>query len=99
MADDGTVIRLPFAKGHGTGNDFVIVPDPGGEVDLTPELVAALCDRHRGLGGDGLLHVVRGTGHVDGDGSAEWFMDYRNADGSLAEMCGNGVRVYARYLV
>ena len=94
--------RLPFAKGHGTGNDFVIVPDPGGDVDLTAEMVVALCDRHRGLGADGLLHVVRTTGHVDAGGGVvgpEWFMDYRNADGSLAEMCGNGVRVYARYLV
>jgi diaminopimelate epimerase len=92
MTDDGTMLRLPFAKGHGTGNDFVIVPDPEGLVDLTPEMVATLCDRHRGLGADGLLRVVRTT-------DREWFMDYRNADGSRAEMCGNGVRVYARYLV
>jgi diaminopimelate epimerase len=91
MTDDGTMQRLPFAKGHGTGNDFVIVPDPDGDVDLTAEMVVALCDRHRGLGADGLLHVVRR--------GPTWFMDYRNADGSLAEMCGNGVRVYARYLV
>ena len=83
---------LPFAKGHGTGNDFVIVPDPDNQHDLSAAQVAALCDRRRGIGGDGLLRVVRTP-----DG--EWFMDYRNADGSLAEMCGNGVRVYARYLV
>jgi diaminopimelate epimerase len=91
-----------FAKGHGTGNDFVIVPDPDGEITLPPDLVAALCDRRRGIGGDGVLRVVRTAAHPDvahRSAEAEWFMDYRNADGSLAEMCGNGVRVYARYLV
>lgn len=82
---------MDFAKGHGTGNDFVILPDPDGRITLEPAIVAALCDRHFGIGGDGVLRVVR-----DGGG---WFMDYWNADGSLAEMCGNGVRVYARYLV
>lgn len=82
---------MRFAKGHGTGNDFVILPDPDDRLTLSPELVAGLCDRRRGIGGDGLLRVVR----RDGD----WFMDYWNADGSLAEMCGNGARVYARYLV
>ncbi len=82
---------MRFLKGHGTGNDFVVLPDHGGRLDLTAELVRALCDRHRGLGADGVLRVVR-----QGDG--RWFLDYHNADGSLAEMCGNGVRVYARYL-
>jgi diaminopimelate epimerase len=93
---------LPFAKGHGTGNDFVIVPDPDGELNLPADLVVALCDRRRGLGADGLLRVVRTGAHPEVAGraaEAEWFMDYRNADGSLAEMCGNGVRVFARYLV
>jgi diaminopimelate epimerase len=82
---------MRFAKGHGTGNDFVILPDEQDKLVLTPQLVAALCDRRYGIGGDGVLRVV-----PRGDG---WFMDYWNADGSLAEMCGNGVRVYARYLV
>ncbi|HEX6871932.1 MAG TPA: diaminopimelate epimerase [Micromonosporaceae bacterium] len=93
---------MAFAKGHGTGNDFVIIPDPGGTLDLPGSTVAALCDRRRGLGGDGLLRVVRTEAEpevADHAGQAGWFMDYRNADGSLAEMCGNGVRVYARYLV
>ena len=92
---------MRFAKGHGTGNDFVILPDPDGELELSPELVVRLCDRHFGIGGDGVLRVVR-TAAVgwDADGqSAEWFMDYRNADGSVAEMCGNGVRVIAKYLI
>ena len=93
---------VAFAKGHGTGNDFVLIPDPDGELKLAPSEVAAVCDRRRGIGGDGLLRVVRTAAEpevADRAGEAEWFMDYRNADGSLAEMCGNGVRVYARYLV
>ena len=87
-------------KGHGTRNDFVVVPDVDGRLDLDADLVRALCDRRSGVGGDGILRVVR-CEHVDGidPGDAEWFMDYRNADGSVAEMCGNGVRVYARFLV
>jgi diaminopimelate epimerase len=135
---------MRFAKGHGTENDFVILPDPDGELDLSPALVRRLCDRRAGIGADGVLRVVeievlaaaltesgpgasRAAG-LAGDtltsaaatalaadeaapaGSAadeaaseglvpEWFMDYRNADGSVAEMCGNGVRVFARYLL
>jgi diaminopimelate epimerase len=88
-----------FLKGHGTENDFVLLPDPDGELDLTPALVRQLCDRRAGLGGDGVLRVVRSAHVPEADPSTEWFMDYRNADGSVAEMCGNGVRVYARYLV
>lgn len=93
---------VEFTKGHGTGNDFVILPDPDGALDLTPGLVAALCDRRRGLGADGVLRVVRAAKHPEGAalaGDAEWFMDYRNADGSVAEMCGNGARVFVRYLL
>jgi diaminopimelate epimerase len=93
--------RIAFLKGHGTENDFVIVPDPENALDLPPAAVAALCDRRAGIGGDGLLHVVRSAEHPEAThmaGEAEWFMDYRNGDGSIAEMCGNGVRVFARYL-
>ncbi|MEQ8146885.1 diaminopimelate epimerase [Streptomyces sp. OP7] len=93
--------RIAFLKGHGTENDFVIVPDPENAVDLPPAAVAALCDRRAGIGGDGLLHVVRSAAHPEARSmadEAEWFMDYRNGDGSIAEMCGNGVRVFARYL-
>ena len=92
---------MRFAKGHGTGNDFVILPDPDNDLDLTAALVARICDRHFGVGADGVLRVVR-TAAVGEDAAgqqAEWFMDYRNADGSVAEMCGNGVRVFARYLI
>ena len=98
-----------FVKGHGTENDFVLLHDPEGRLELSPSTVAALCDRRSGIGGDGLIRVVRAAalaefdrGHVDGGdidgGDAEWFMDYRNADGSPAQMCGNGTRVFAAYL-
>ena len=128
---------MHFAKGHGTENDFVILPDPDGELDLTPALVRRLCDRRSGIGADGVLRVVEievlaaaltesGPGAFRAAGEADdllasaaatalaapataaeaasgltpqWFMDYRNADGSVAEMCGNGVRVFTRYLV
>jgi diaminopimelate epimerase len=85
-------VSLSFLKGHGTENDFVLLPDPDDTLDLTPERVRALCDRRAGIGGDGVLRVVRRS--ADG-----WFMDYRNSDGSVSEMCGNGVRVFARYLL
>ncbi|MGW4029411.1 diaminopimelate epimerase [Streptomyces sp. NPDC004838] len=92
---------VAFLKGHGTENDFVIVPDPDNAIDLPASVVARLCDRRAGVGGDGLLHVVRSVAHPEARAmadEAEWFMDYRNADGSIAEMCGNGVRVFARHL-
>ncbi len=96
---------MRFAKGHGTENDFVILPDPDDLASLPAALVVRLCDRHAGLGADGVLRVVRtgtlaaGTTAAQYGDSAEWFMDYRNADGSVAEMCGNGLRVFARYLL
>ena len=133
---------MHFAKGHGTENDFVILPDPDAELDLGPELVRLLCDRRAGIGADGVLRVVEvevlaAALTESGPGAfraaeavsemltsaaanalaspaaiaeagapvgerrlaAQWFMDYRNADGSVAEMCGNGARVFARYLV
>ena len=103
MRDDFSALAgVQFAKGHGTLNDFVILPDPEGTLPLTPARVAALCDRRGGIGGDGLLRVVRSACHPDAAaqaGAAEWFMDYWNADGSIAEMCGNGIRVYLRYLL
>lgn len=95
---------IAFTKGHGTGNDFVLLEDPDGALPLTAETVAAICDRHFGVGADGVLRVVRSAALDEpaaraAVGAAEWFMDYRNADGSLAEMCGNGIRVFARYLL
>ena len=93
---------IAFTKGHGTGNDFVVIPDADGELDLSDDHVAVLCDRRFGIGADGVLRVVRSAAIDEGSdaaaGGAEWFMDYRNADGSKAEMCGNGIRVFARYL-
>ncbi|CAD5138920.1 MULTISPECIES: diaminopimelate epimerase [unclassified Microbacterium] len=96
---------VAFTKGHGTGNDFIIIADPDGQLELTAEQVAVLCDRHFGIGADGVLRVVRSSAIAEGaaalaeEPDAEWFMDYRNADGSVAEMCGNGIRVFAHYLV
>jgi diaminopimelate epimerase len=89
-----------FAKGHGTENDFVILVDPGDERPVSDDLVRWICDRRAGLGGDGILRAVTGR-HVPGwAGDPDvWFMDYRNADGSLAEMCGNGIRVFVRHLI
>ncbi len=94
---------MRFAKGHGTGNDFLILPDPDDRLTLRPELVRQLCDRRTGLGADGLLRIVRCAVACPELAAApaapQWFMDYRNADGSIAEMCGNGIRVFARYLL
>jgi diaminopimelate epimerase len=90
---------LRWVKGHGTENDFLLLLDAG---PPPARLVRALCDRHAGLGADGVLRVVAAADDPDGApmaGAARWFMDYRNADGSAAEMCGNGIRVFARYLV
>jgi diaminopimelate epimerase len=116
-------VTYPFLKGHGTENDFVLLPDHDGSVHraLSAERVRALCDRRAGIGGDGVLRVIRTergrrdpteserSGRSETDASLlarwpdmssppEWFMDYRNADGSLAEMCGNGIRVFALHL-
>lgn len=84
-------MTLNFLKGHGTENDFIIILDTDDQLELTAGQVEALCQRRAGIGGDGLLRVTRRDG--------KWFMDYRNADGSVAEMCGNGIRVFAHVLV
>lgn len=92
---------VPFRKGHGTGNDFIVVSGLGGHFvepeTLTPELAQNLCDRHRGIGADGILRVANASDFEVND--AKYFMDYRNADGSVSATCGNGLRVFARYLV
>lgn len=111
--------QLTFTKGHGTGNDFVIVEDISGSLDLSAEQIAGLCDRSFGIGGDGLLRIITAAAFREElaadsnpaereitleeldqqiNAGAQWFMDYRNADGSLAQMCGNGMRVFAHYL-
>ncbi len=113
---------LHFTKGHGTGNDFVLFVDPDGDIVLTPDQVRAICDRHFGVGADGVIRAVRSaklnrpvldkkgkpTGAIESDPAgadalaeeptAEWFMDYSNSDGSVGEMCGNGTRVFAKFL-
>jgi len=100
MTDTGA---LHFTKGHGTENDFVLVPDLDATRDLTIEQVRLLADRRAGIGGDGVIRVVPTQAAVEAHvraqaSTARWFMDYRNADGSAAEMCGNGTRVFAAYL-
>ncbi len=96
--------KISFTKGHGTGNDFVLVFDPNNELVIDERQVAKICDRHFGIGADGLIRIVpskdvpEGADILADEPSAYWFMDYRNADGSIAEMCGNGVRVFAKYL-
>jgi len=96
---------LRFTKGHGTENDFVLVTDPDGGLTLPDDSVRLLCDRRAGVGGDGLIRAVRSDALPEGaaalaeDPAATWFMDYRNADGSAAQMCGNGVRVLVAHLL
>ena len=96
---------LRFTKGQGTGNDFVLFTDPDGEVELTRDRVRALCDRHTGIGADGVIRAVRssaiptGAAVLEEEPEAEWFFDLWNADGTQGDMCGNGIRVYAHYLI
>ncbi len=100
----GATGTLHVTKGHGTQNDFVLLDDRDGRLDLSAALVRALADRRAGVGGDGVIrlvgtqHVAEGARLLQAAPDARWFMDYRNADGSVAEMCGNGVRVFALYL-
>jgi diaminopimelate epimerase len=86
------VDELTVWKYHGTGNDFVMLEDLDDQAPLRSDLVAALCDRHRGVGGDGVIRVTRASAAS----GASFFMDYWNADGSVAEMCGNGIRCLAK---
>jgi diaminopimelate epimerase len=97
----------PFVKGHGTQNDFVLIADPDAQLSLGVDTVALLCDRRAGIGGDGLIRAARAgalrasgviTELPEGVGEDDWFMDYRNADGGVVEMCGNGARVFAHFL-
>ncbi len=95
---------LALIKGHGTGNDFLLTLDPEADLPWTQSDVAALCDRRRGIGADGAIRAVRVESAttelldvplVD----AQWFMDYRNSDGSVSQMCGNGIRVFVAFLM
>lgn len=94
-----------FIKGHGTQNDFVLLADDDSDLEMHPETIALLADRRSGLGSDGVIRIVRSASsgipgaQEQAEAGAEWFMDYYNHDGSLSEMCGNGVRVFAHVLV
>jgi diaminopimelate epimerase len=96
---------LEVTKGHGTGNDFVLFSDPENQRALSTEQYRFLANRHTGVGSDGVIGAVltsaspEVSGLLQEEPAATWFMDYRNADGSLAEMCGNGIRVFAEFLV
>lgn len=101
----GDLTGKTLTKGHATGNDFIFVTDPAAELDLPAELIARVTDRHFGIGADGFIRAVK-TEHLDfaahlleAHPDAVWFMDYRNGDGSIAEMCGNGVRAFVDYLL
>lgn len=83
---------MRFSKYHGTGNDFVMIADVEDRLRLSSEQVRALCDRHFGIGGDGVIRVG------PGDGDTDFFMDYTNSDGSIGEMCGNGIRCLGVFL-
>lgn len=87
-------MNLDFTKMHGAGNDFVFIDDLSEEIELTEAQVRFLCDRHFGIGADGVI-LVRPSKYAD----CAAYMHYINDDGSLAEMCGNGVRCFAKYLV
>ncbi|GAB3114999.1 diaminopimelate epimerase [Janibacter alkaliphilus] len=94
---------IPFTKGHGTENDFVLLPDLDGSLEVGAQEAALLADRHAGIGGDGVIRIVPTRLAAEDDVRAQadeapWFMDYRNADGSAAQMCGNGTRVFAAWL-
>lgn len=92
--------RLAFAKGHGTENDFIVIRDRQNMAPLTPAAVRRICDRHAGIGADGLVRAVKAEYMPEWRGDPDlWFMDYWNPDGTLAEMCGNGLRVFVRYLI
>jgi len=100
-----TTSGVPFRKGHGTGNDFIVVNGLDGffadPKSVTPEIAQKLCNREHGLGADGILRVARAIEFAESFDidAANYFMDYTNADGSISATCGNGLRVFARYLV
>jgi diaminopimelate epimerase len=87
-------VILEFTKMNGLGNDFILIDDRAGALEFTPDAVAWFCDRHFGIGADGLILVRPATSDA-----ADYYMHYFNADGSLAEMCGNGARCFAKYVV
>lgn len=97
--------EIEFTKGHGTGNDFLLFLDPNGEVNLSSQDIQNICNRRKGVGADGIIRVVSssaiegGQGILEEEPNATWFMDYYNSDGSVAEMCGNGIRVFAKFLI
>jgi diaminopimelate epimerase len=105
MASRSAPHEITVTKGHGTANDFVLFTDPENAFGFEAADYRRLADRHRGVGADGVIRAAHTSASpevaslLNTEPAAEWFMDYRNADGSLAEMCGNGVRVFVDYLL
>ena len=89
ILSENTAMILEFTKMNGAGNDFVMVDNRDGSRTLSRDKIARLCDRHRGIGADGLI-AVEGTAELPR-------MRYYNADGGEAEMCGNGARCFSRF--
>lgn len=92
MSTTPALVGLPFVKMHGLGNDFVFLDGLESDLDLTPQQVIALCHRRTGIGADGTVTVRRCA-------EADYWMDYRNSDGTVAEMCGNALRCLARFVI
>jgi diaminopimelate epimerase len=86
-------VHLHLTKHQAAGNDFLVVLDPDGTTPLDPELVAVVCDRHLGVGADGVIRVVRSSE------GGQLVMELRNADGGVAETSGNGLRCLAQAAV
>jgi diaminopimelate epimerase len=86
-------MRLEFTKMNGAGNDFVLIDNRARDLRLTRPQIVRLCDRHRGVGADGVILLV-----PCGSGKADWAWEFYNSDGSTGEMCGNGARCFARFV-
>lgn len=103
MKINNLLLKVDLIKGHGTGNDFILMLDTYNKIFLNPDLIISICNRYKGIGADGFIRAVK-TSNIKGlKGVNEekdlWFMDYYNADGKKAEICGNGIRVFVHFLV
>jgi diaminopimelate epimerase len=84
---------LEFTKMSGAGNDFILLDNRAGKISLTPDHVTRLCHRQHGVGADGVMLLIPSA-----SGKADWSWQFFNSDGSVAEMCGNGARCFARFV-
>lgn len=86
-------MTLDFVKMNGAGNDFILIDNRAGKIKLSTEQIVRLCNRQRGIGADGLLMLIPNI-----SGKADWSWEFYNSDGSVADMCGNGARCFARFV-